>query len=60
MDSDGQTWFTVGAYFKMYIPYYNSLGDLHFALILLLFPSLFSVISVIVLISYHMQIYPAV
>jgi hypothetical protein len=60
MDSEGQTLATLGPCFQLLAPYYNLLGDLHFAVSLLLFPGLFSVTFVIVLISYHKKIYPAI
>jgi len=47
-------------YFQLLSPYYNLLGDLLFAMSLLLFPGLFPVTFVIILISYHMKIYPAI
>jgi len=50
----------LGPYFQLFAHYYNLLGDLHFAMSLLLFPDLFSVTFAIVLISYHMQIYTAI
>jgi len=53
--SEGQTLVTLGPYFQMFAPYYKLLGDLHFATNLL-YPALFSVTFVIVLINYHMQI----
>ena len=60
MDSEGQTLVMLGPNFQLFAPSYNLLGDLHFAMSLLLFPGLLSVTFVIVLISYPMQIYPAI
>jgi hypothetical protein len=60
MDSEGQISVTLSPHFELFTPYRNLLGDLQFAVSLLLFSGLFSFMFVIVLISYHMQIYPAV
>jgi hypothetical protein len=60
MDSEGQNLVTLGPYFQLFAPSCNLLGNLHFAMGLLMFPGLFSLTFVIVLISYHMQIYSAI